>query len=296
MTSNNQVQFTDSAQFKCLEGLRETSMELSLLHCGKEECAPLHIVHGKRDEIIIHFIFDGKGTFSVGNRIWELGPGQMFILYPGITTTYISDAENPWRYGWIAFRGIHTDNILMHCGFSRENPVADFGDVNLASDFINRILDARQLSFGNDLKRNGLLLEFLGSLSEIHSLSTRAAAGHDYSSNIYVNHAMDYISRYYSENINVTSIAKYIGISRAHLNNCFQKEMGITVQAYLIDYRLHQASQLLSTTTDSINAIAAMVGYPDALAFSKAFKKHYGKSPKFYRQEQLDMMKENRNI
>ena len=131
------------------------------------------------------------------------------------------------------------------------------------------------------------------SLCENHTNRTKQNGGHDYSSNIYVNHAIEFISKFYSQSINVTSISEYIGITRAHLNNCFQKELGITVQSYLIDYRLHQASQLLSSTTDSINEIAAKVGYPDPLAFSKAFKKKYKASPKFYRQNQLELLQFN---
>ena len=285
--------YTDSVQYKCLEDLRESSMELSLIHCGKEKCKPLHIVQGKRDEIIIHFVFDGKGTFSVGDRIWHIEKGQMFILYPGITTTYISDADDPWRYAWIAFKGIHTENILLHMGFSKDNPVVSFDDISMVQDFIDKILDARRLTFGNDLLRNGFLLELLGSLCENHTNRTKINGGYDYSSNIYVNHAIEFISKFYSQSINVTSISEYIGITRAHLNNCFQKELGITVQSYLIDYRLHQASQLLSSTTASINEIAAKVGYPDPLAFSKAFKKKYKASPKFYRQNQLELLQFN---
>ena len=283
MDNFKSARYTDTVQLKSIEDLNESSLELSLVHCGKEKCTPLHFVQGERDEIIIHFVFSGKGTFSVGNRICQLTAGQMFILYPGITTTYISDSEDPWRYGWIAFKGIHTDNILLHCGFSRDNPVVNYDDIQLVSDFIDRILKARKLSFGNDLRRNGLLLELLGCLCEMHASKTTQNSGHDYSSNIYVKHAIEFISKYYSQSINVTSISEYVGITRAHLNNCFQKELGTTVQSYLIDYRLHQASQLLTSTTDSITEIASQVGYPDPLAFSKAFKKKYQKSPKFYR-------------
>jgi len=49
----------------------------------------------------------------------------------------------------------------------------------------------------------------------------------------------------------------------------------------------------LSSTTDSINEIAAKVGYPNPLAFSKAFKKKYKASPKFYRQNQLELLQFN---
>ena len=53
-----------------------------------------------------------------------------------------------------------------------------------------------------------VLLELLAFLTEQHSNSTGLSAKHDYSENIYVNHAIEYISKFYNEGINVTSIAE----------------------------------------------------------------------------------------
>ena len=51
------VKYTDSVNFRCLEHLRETSLDISLIHAGKEHCDPSHICSGARDEYILHFIF-----------------------------------------------------------------------------------------------------------------------------------------------------------------------------------------------------------------------------------------------
>ncbi len=34
------VKYTDSVTFRCLEHLRETSLDISLIHAGKERCEP----------------------------------------------------------------------------------------------------------------------------------------------------------------------------------------------------------------------------------------------------------------
>ena len=49
------VKYTNSYDFQCLEDLRETFMEITLVHMGREECKPLHAFSGIRDEYIIHF-------------------------------------------------------------------------------------------------------------------------------------------------------------------------------------------------------------------------------------------------
>ena len=46
---------------------------------------------------------------------------------------------------------------------------------------------------------------------------------------------------------------------------------------------MRQASQMLANLTIGIQEIASSVGYSDSLTFSKAFKRFFGVSPRFYR-------------
>lgn len=85
------------------------------------------------------------------------------------------------------------------------------------------------------------------------------------------------------QGIGVSDIADSIGITRSHLNHVFQQELNISIQNFLIDFRMHKSANLLVSTTLSIKEISNQVGYHDQLVFSKAFKKKFGVSPKSYR-------------
>ncbi len=74
-----------------------------------------------------------------------------------------------------------------------------------------------------------------------------------------------------------------LGISRAYLNKAFQQELGMSVQRFLIDYRMHCAANLLYNSAMNIQQISEAVGYEDQMTFSKAFKKKFGVSPSSYR-------------
>lgn len=89
------VKYTDSPNFHCLEDLREPSIDISLIHMGKETCKPYHAFSGIRDEYIIHFIVSGHGFYSANGNTWSLGPGQMFLIYPGETVVYCADKNTP---------------------------------------------------------------------------------------------------------------------------------------------------------------------------------------------------------
>ena len=88
------------------------------------------------------------------------------------------------------------------------------------------------------------------------------------------------------QGIGVSDIADNIGITRSHLNHVFQQELNISIQNFLIDFRMHKAANLLVSTALSVKEISNQVGYHDQLVFSKAFKKKFGMSPKSYRTSQ----------
>lgn len=77
-----------------------------------------------------------------------------------------------------------------------------------------------------------------------------------------------------------------IGIDRSYLSGIFKEVMKMSPQEYLLHYRVEQAEILLKETDRKIGDIAELVGYADAMTFSKMFKKYKGMSPQQYREEQ----------
>jgi AraC family transcriptional regulator of arabinose operon len=294
--SMQNIKYTDSASFRCLEHLRETSLDLYLVHCGREQCTPLHVCSELRDEYIIHFVLSGKGFYACQGKTWDMTAGQMFLISPGEAHTYISDETDPWKYAWIGFNGIRADSILRNLGFSSKKPVQNFYNADQVMTHINNILDARKLTFANDLRRKSELMMLLAALIDDHARYSpqKRSNSHDYATNVYLESAIDYIRDEYQHGIKVTDITNYVGISRTYLTQIFQKELGLSVQTFLIDYRLHKAANLLLSTSQSISQVSTHVGYEDALAFSKAFKKKFGISPKNYRthHEKMDRFNE----
>ncbi len=279
------VKYTDSVTFRCLEHLRGTSLDLSLIHAGKEDCRPLHICSNTRDEYIIHFVLSGKGFYSCEENTYTLLAGQMFVIYPGEPVTYGSDSADPWSYAWIGFNGIRADAILKKCGFSHNARVLSAPSTEKILPYVDNILNCKAMTFADDLRREGWLLMLLSNLIETQSLirSRRSDAIHDYGPQAYVELAVEHIKYNYQNGINVSDIAEHIGISRAYLNHAFQQELGVSIQKFLIDFRMHKAANLLVSTTAAIKQISQAVGYEDQLAFSKAFKKKFEMSPKNYR-------------
>jgi len=95
--------------------------------------------------------------------------------------------------------------------------------------------------------------------------------------------AKAYIEEHYANpDLQLEQMAKHIYINPSYLRAVFKKEIGITINDYLTQYRLQQAKQLLSNNSMRLTEIAEKVGYNDAGYFSKSFKRFYGYSPSEY--------------
>ncbi|MFJ4962866.1 HTH-type transcriptional activator Btr [Streptomyces sp. ADI96-02] len=80
-------------------------------------------------------------------------------------------------------------------------------------------------------------------------------------------------------------LAARAGVSRTTLAKRFTELVGDGPVAYLTEWRMTLAADLLSRTELTVAAVARRVGYADAFGFSAAFKRLRGTSPSAYRRE-----------
>jgi AraC-like DNA-binding protein len=81
-------------------------------------------------------------------------------------------------------------------------------------------------------------------------------------------------------------LARQLGISETRLKSSFKTMNGTTVMQYCIQKRIEAAQFLLKENHHSISEISNIVGYEDHSAFSRAFRRHCGYSPKEWRHSQ----------
>ncbi len=92
--------------------------------------------------------------------------------------------------------------------------------------------------------------------------------------------AMSFIEGRLPEAVSVPEVAAAVGISSNHLARVFTAELQETVVGYVRRRRVDHARRLLASSTMSIPAIAASVGFADLQAFNKACRQVTGLSPR----------------
>jgi len=83
----------------------------------------------------------------------------------------------------------------------------------------------------------------------------------------------------------VAQLAKEAALSRSAFFERFSNAVGAAPMEYLLTWRMALAKKLLRTTGNGVAAVAELVGYGSASAFSVAFNRHVGLPPMRYARE-----------
>lgn len=264
------------------------SDDFRLTMCGVENCtSDKEIWDCARMGYHLHVILSGQGILEVGGVRQTLHGGQLFMIKPGERTRYHPAPQDPWNYCWIVFDGARAESYARQAGFG---PGVNSLDCRIDTArfyrLCDRIMSVPQLNAAASMRRMGLALEFISLAVESASLNADHAARQHmplYQKSEYVQHALDYIKNNFSS-IAVADVSKYLGIDRSYFSAIFRQSQGITPNEYLLQVRMRQSSHMLLNLTMTIQDIGRFVGYEDSLTFSKAFKRFFGVSPKYYRE------------
>jgi AraC-like DNA-binding protein len=98
--------------------------------------------------------------------------------------------------------------------------------------------------------------------------------------------AINFIHRDPAHHWTLQELAERVGMSRSTFASRFKETAGVTPMDYLSRWRMLLAGDRLTTSNDSISVIASSLGYESESAFSTAFKRVMGCSPRQYSREQ----------
>jgi AraC-like DNA-binding protein len=78
-------------------------------------------------------------------------------------------------------------------------------------------------------------------------------------------------------------LSQHVGYSRASIVRRFTELVGQPPMAYLTEWRLTLAADLLLSSDDTVESVGRQVGYDNPFAFSSAFKRLHASSPRAFR-------------
>ncbi|WP_091069693.1 AraC family transcriptional regulator [Paenibacillus sp. NFR01] len=259
---------------------------LHVLFAGESQTKPLHQAGPKiYDYYLLHNIESGAGTFTTEWRKYRLGPGDCFLIHPGQLVSYLSDAEQPWRYRWAAFTGPDADELVRQSGLTAENPVLSTGENSVIPGALAGMKEAFYANKDSaHLTSLGYLYHIIGEAAELHDAASRLSGAESQGKRT-VKQMIHYMAAQYAHPVSIEQMCDSLGYNRAYLSRIFKQETGLSPVTYLLRLRIEKSRQLLRERPElSVEQVAASVGLTDPLYFSRQFKRFCAESPTAYRQ------------
>lgn len=102
----------------------------------------------------------------------------------------------------------------------------------------------------------------------------------------YYNDILSKVKLYVQKNISEASLveaAQLVNLSPNYLSKIFKEQTNTNFSKYLLDTKMLKAKELLQNIHYKTYEISSMLGYKNPKNFTRTFKKHFGCSPKEYR-------------
>lgn len=228
-----------------------------------------------------HLVIAGRGRLVTRHGTWDLRPGDMFTVWPGVECDYADDPAHPWSYRWLHLTGPGAGVFVSACGFSAEQPVHRPRKPQIVADRMRRILNAFRRPPPRDA---GLILawlyELLSACARLTPVARRSPANRYQA---IVDRGVCALDKLLPNTVNITQLAESLGVSRITLFRAFRATFGMTPIEYLAAQRMQTACRLLRNPAISLKEVARASGFGDQKYFYRSFKRVTGQTPTAYR-------------
>ena len=270
------------------------NQDLCVNSFGHSVTAPCHKCGpAVRSYYLIHYILNGKGTYTTGHTTYHLSAGQGFLIEPDRLTSYVSDEKDPWTYVWAGLSGKNAKDLIYSAGLSQEQPLFRCDKKEYMKECVMNMIYHNHSSVEDTYYTQGMLFLILSAIAASNRDTLPPTDG-----NQYVEQAISYIQNHITESLKVEDIAGYVGLNRTYLSMIFKKHTGMSPLKYIQAFRLTKAKNMLESSSLPIYSIAYSCGYQSAESLIKIFHQRYQMSPAAYRNQirkRTDLVREEMN-
>ena len=73
--------------------------DFNVVQYGYRDCTPgFNIYHRRCQNYLFHYVYNGKGTYTVGGKTYKIGKNMGFLSLPGQEMWYTADENEPFSY------------------------------------------------------------------------------------------------------------------------------------------------------------------------------------------------------
>jgi len=231
-------------------------------------------------EYQINYITEGSGVFETSTDQFQVVPGSMLILRPGMWHRYKPDPQTGWNEHYIGFNGNFCENLFCEGFFQAGKPVLFVGfQESLLKLFFEIVQSVKDEKTGHQQVSAANTMLMLSKILSV--VRNQEFAGKSIERTI--RKACMYFRENLNTNVNIEKLATDLNVGYSYFRQMFRKYTGISPTQYHLSLRIQKAKDLLVSTDQSFKEIALDLGFESYFYFSRIFKEKTGESPQEFR-------------
>ena len=242
------------------------------------------------------FILSGTGVQYINQKKFHYKPNHMFLITPEDSHSF--EVETPTEFFFLRFNNIyitsnaiHADNIkrleyiLQNANHEPGCILKHQPDKGLIRPIVEAIQRERQQHdiYNKDLTQHLVNTMIVVVARNIARYVPHIVPGRSDDKALDI---VNYIQRniYSPAKIRAEVVSNHFNMSENYLGKYFKRLTNMTLQQYIIDYRIKLIEARLQHSDFRINEIAYELGFTDESHLNKFFRKNKGINPKAYRE------------
>ena len=241
----------------------------------------------------IGFCYSGEGELIFGEEPVRFAGREFTIIPPNFPHTTTSDIGNisKWEYLFIDVEGflanaagnrMRAEKMVQRI-YSKALCLKECEYKSL-SDKVLKILNVMRNGEEFYLEEaKGILLALLSEVARLNRSEEEENMEEKGKITNMIARSIDYISKYYMEDIRIGDLAKASHISETHFRRVFTSYMHMSPLEYINKVRIQTACEILKKTDEPISDIAYKCGFTTNSTFNRNFRQLMGMSPAEWR-------------
>jgi len=223
-----------------------------------------------------------------------LQKGDMFIYLPGLSVTVLEASDDYLGICLIADEGYTLElPVVRNAIRTAYFPLLEFGNprLSLQADDNRHLEQLMRLAIHyqhsqHPLHAESLRLLYSLFLVDLSAIEDRSVPNHRFSPRIeeLFLRFIQLLHQYFVEHRDIAFYADQLCITTTYLSRIIRQVSGRTVNDYINQMLLMEATWLLQTTSLTVAQVADRLHFADTTTFARFFKRLKGRTPKEYRQ------------